>query len=172
MRGRARLIAALALASLAPVVSATPAQILLVRHAEKAEAPKGDPGLSPQGQQRAQALDAALRETRIDAVLTTPFQRTRETAAPLRVRRLLLEIVVPVEGDHISAMLTRLQDLPDHGTALVVGHSNTLAPIIRGLGGPELSDLRECEFDRLYVLDTTPPVRLIQARYGASNPSC
>ena len=151
---------------------AGPARVVLVRHAEKAGAPADDPGLSTAGAVRALALEAALRETRVDAVLTTPFRRTLETAAPLLSRRQLAGTVVPVDGDHVAAVLAQLQALPAGSTVLVVGHSNTLAAIIRGLGGPALPDLRECQFDRLYVLEMNRPVGLIQARYGEPDTGC
>ena len=163
---------ALALILIAGVAHAMPAQVLLVRHAEKASAPAGDPALSEAGRQRAEALKTALRAAAVDAVLTTPYRRTRETAAPLAAARGLEPIVVPTEGDHIAAVLARLRQLPAGSTALVVGHSNTLAPLIRELGGPSLPDLSECEFDRLFVLDTGPPAKLVEARYGATTAGC
>src|SRR5207248_3230286 len=56
--------------------------VILVRHAEKAAVPADDPGLTDAGQARAQALMAIARDAGVDAIITTQFKRTKETARP------------------------------------------------------------------------------------------
>ena len=73
--------------------------VIVVRHAEKADVPGGDPPLSAAGERRSLALLDALREAGVQAVVTTQLQRTRLTAAPL-ARALGLEPeIVPVSSD-------------------------------------------------------------------------
>lgn len=151
---------------------ATPAWVVLVRHAEKVESPGSDPELSAAGELRALALRDALKDFELDAVLITPFRRTRATAAPLAESRKLSPVAVPVDRDHVAAVVARILSLPEGSAALVVGHSNTLASIVRGLGGPDMADLHECEYDSLYLLTLSKRPQLVRARYGAASPVC
>jgi 2,3-bisphosphoglycerate-dependent phosphoglycerate mutase len=63
--------------------------LLLVRHAEPVRTPAGsvtgpaDPGLTPLGFDQAERLAAWLACEPIDAVLSSPMRRARETAQPL-----------------------------------------------------------------------------------------
>mgnify|MGYP001822843450 FL=1 len=61
--------------------------IIFVRHAEKAATPPDDPGLSAAGQRRVAELTRQLRDADvvagIDAIYSTPFRRTQETAQPV-----------------------------------------------------------------------------------------
>lgn len=62
-------------------------ELLLIRHAEPERVPEGpapaDPGLTPAGHDQAAALARWLAAERLDAVVTSPLRRARETAAPL-----------------------------------------------------------------------------------------
>src|SRR3954470_20121554 len=81
-----------------PVIAQTPTAlraVIIVRHGEKAPAPKENPPLSPAGQARAQALLEALREAGITMIITTDQERTRATAAPLAATLHLQTVVVP-----------------------------------------------------------------------------
>jgi probable phosphoglycerate mutase len=74
-------------------------ELLLIRHAEPVRIAEGevagpaDPGLTPQGQEQAARLAAWLAAEGIDAIVTSPLRRARETAAPL-ARALGLEAEV------------------------------------------------------------------------------
>jgi phosphohistidine phosphatase SixA len=72
----------LLLATLPTPAAGQATTVILARHAEKA-APTGDPVLTPVGDQRAQDLARALADVRLAAVITTQYQRTRLTAAPV-----------------------------------------------------------------------------------------
>src|SRR5688572_14427585 len=56
--------------------------VILVRHAEKA-GPSGDVPLSEPGLARANELARVLQGVKIDAIYSTPFERTRKTVAPI-----------------------------------------------------------------------------------------
>jgi hypothetical protein len=42
--------------------------------------------------------------------------------------------------------------LPADATAAIVSHSNTVGPIIKGLTGRSIDEIKEQEFDKLFVL--------------------
>ncbi len=80
-------------------------EILLVRHGESAEADlarpfplldgRGDPPLSDLGRLQAAALADRLGGEQLDAIYTTPLQRTSETAAPIATRLGLVPAIEP-----------------------------------------------------------------------------
>jgi len=146
-----RLVATLALT----FVLALPAiaqEVVLVRHAEKTT--EADPGLTQEGQARAQALAALLRTTPPTMILTSPARRTRETGAPTAAQAGVTSEAVPIPpGDipaHIRLTAEKLATLKPGQVALVVGHGNTVPAAIKTLGGPPIPDLPECAYDRLY----------------------
>src|SRR5688572_19459791 len=61
--------------------------ILLIRHAETTEDARGEELLSEEGTRRAQRLVKVLADVPLTAVHTTPYRRTRETAAPIAAAR-------------------------------------------------------------------------------------
>lgn len=166
MRARLSLMALLALVSLPAL--AEPDLVLLVRHAERAAEPKADPGLTPEGQARAGALATALEHSGVTALITTQFQRTRQTAAPLAAALgLTPEVVATGAGageGHIAAVAAAVRR--QHGVVLVVGHSNTVPAIAAALGGPRLIDFCETSYSHLLVLQGPHLSRL---RYGAAD---
>ncbi len=149
--------------------------VILVRHAEKANVPGNDQPLTAAGQARAVALRAALADAPITHVIVTSRRRTAETAAPLLRSRHLVPLVVPLgRGDsaHVAAVAAAVRRVPRGEAVLVVGHSNTITPIIASLGGPTLPDLCDDEHAAIFVLELdSRPVRLFRLRYGAPDPA-
>ena len=144
---------ALALAFLlspaSPTPAAVPAQkaIFLVRHAEKAKV-KTDPPLSTEGAERARRLADLLRDAGITTILTTEFQRTTQTAAPL-AKRLQVDPVELSAGDP-KAIAARA--LEGNGATLVVGHSNTLPEILAALGVEPAISIADDEYSNLFLV--------------------
>ncbi len=173
MRRRA-LLCLLVVSWVAPAAAADHPQIVvLVRHAEKANAPAGDVTLSDTGQARAEELAMALAEARVDTIVTTQFRRTRDTAAPLGHALKITPIVVQAGADtasHARAVAAAVR--AGGGSVLVVGHSNTVPAIIAALGGPAMSELCENEYANLFTLALVPgqPARLVHGPYGAPDP--
>jgi broad specificity phosphatase PhoE len=157
-------------AAMATPALAMPDLVILVRHAERAAEPAGDPALAPAGEQRAQALAEALAGLRVDAILTTQFRRTRDTAAPLaRALGLQPQVVDAGRGGtaaHVQAVADAVR--AQRGTVLVVGHSNTVTAVLAALGGPKLADLCETSFHHAFLLQpASEPPRWAQFSYGA-----
>jgi broad specificity phosphatase PhoE len=154
--------------SLLAATSAAAQTVILVRHAEKADQ-TSDPILSTPGEERARALAADLPDASVDFVIVTPLQRTRMTAAPTAAANGVTPTEIGFDGGaaaHVAAVVERVRAQPADSTVLVVGHSNTIPLIARGLGA-QSADMADCEYDRLtiVVLGDGSPVT-INGRYG------
>lgn len=141
--------------------------VVVVRHAEKVD-DSADPQLSEAGHARAQALADALAHAGVTAILTTQYERTRSTAAPLGERVGVVPIVVAAAGrTHADDVAARVRELGP-GTIVVVGHSNTVPAIVRALGGPDVGGIPDSAYDDMFVLTLDEKgTRLIRTRYGS-----
>ena len=138
--------------------------VLIVRHAEKNTAMLGaDVPLSDAGRRRAQTLARVAREAGVTAVYVTPTLRTKQTAAP--VAQALGDTLTVV--DSIDETVARLRTRHWGKTVLVVGHSDTVPQIIRGLTGRKAPQFGS-EFDVLYVVTLARDGRssVTRLRYG------
>ena len=127
--------------------------IILIRHAEKetaATADQNDPPLAAVGKERAERLRNRVGRFHPGAIYSTNFQRTRETVAPLAARR------------HLTVQIydaSKPQDLVNTIIAsktkrfVVVGHSNTIPPLVNLLTGKDLfKNLQDPEYSVIWVL--------------------
>lgn len=169
------LMLVLLLVSCAAVANAQAGYVVLARHAEKS-GPTDTASLTPVGQQRATDLAAVLASMRLDAIISTQYTRTRQTAAPTAAQTSLEPMIVEGGGRvsaHAEEVARAIDSLAPGSAVLVVGHSNTLAPIVAALGGPRLADLCDLEYSTLLVLERPAPDapwRFMRARYGAPDP--
>jgi broad specificity phosphatase PhoE len=168
---RAGVIALIALSPLA--LEAQPATVIIVRHAEKASATERDPVLSEIGMQRAKDLQVALADAGIGSVVTTQFQRTRLTASEVLAATKLSPIVVSAGGaTHAADVAAAVKARPAGEVVLVVGHSNTVGPIITALGGPKIGDICDSQYSNLFVMQMTGPTpKLIRGNFGKADPA-
>ena len=124
--------------------------VYLVRHAEKDTA-KTDPALSPVGLVRAQALSTVLARRHPVALFTTDTRRTRATLAPLAAATKLEPQVYDPKQD--VALAARISKEYVGKTVVIVGHSNTLLPLIESLGGvPPVEEIGDDEYDYLFTV--------------------
>lgn len=147
--------------------------IFLVRHAEKCTEPAGDPDLTEYGRQRAQDLTRVLMDVELDAIYSTPFKRTLNTARPLAQMHGVKIIETPAESGFMEAMVSRIKAGEAHNI-LISGHSNTTPVVVNLLAGTTYENLDESEYDRLFIVvlhnDGAASVSIL--RYGApSGPS-
>ncbi|MEM7227566.1 MAG: histidine phosphatase family protein [Planctomycetota bacterium] len=142
--------------------------VILVCHAERADASR-DSALSPPGHARAQDLAAYLLPIHLDAIHSTDYRRTRDTAQPTaNARGLEIELYDPRQLDALAAAV-----IAAGGTHLVVGHSNTTPDAVAAFGGDPGAPIDDAtEFDRLYVLtiDANGHVMTAIRRFGAPSP--
>ena len=126
--------------------------VYLVRHAEKdSTSDRADPTLSAVGQVRAQALRQLLVRHHPVALFTTDTKRTRATLAPLaEATKLEPQVYNPKET---TALALRIRKEYAGKVVVVVGHSNTLLPLIESLGGtPPVEEIGENEYDYLFTV--------------------
>lgn len=151
-------------------LAAGPTTVILVRHAERAAEPAGDPGLTPAGEQRAQALAAALKDAGVGAIVTTQFQRTRLTAKPLAEALGVGAEVIEARGAMHPQEVARAVLARHAGkTVVVVGHSNTVPAIAAALGAPSPDAITDATYDNLFIV-TVPAgggtATIVKAQYG------
>ena len=121
--------------------------IYLTRHAEKLDT-GSDPSLSDAGKLRANNIASMLKKANINAIYSTSYNRTLETAAPLS--ELISVGVQAYDPFDLSGFATSLKTL--EGNTMVVGHSNTTPELVGLLGGDAGTAIDESEYDRLYQL--------------------
>jgi broad specificity phosphatase PhoE len=122
--------------------------IYLVRHSEKDHTSENssDLPLSECGEQRSKALSHFLSEVDLDAVYSTDFRRTINTAMPTADKK-DIEITLYNEEDVKSFSNLLLDNKQD---AVVVGHSNTTGVLAGLLVNNDVEDIELHIYDRIY----------------------
>jgi 2,3-bisphosphoglycerate-dependent phosphoglycerate mutase len=131
--------------------------VYLVRHAEKdmTDTTNQDPGLTPEGEARAEALRALLEGQEVDALYATKYIRTINTLKPLAESRQLE--VRQYEAHDFDNLKEQLLQHHMGETVVVAAHSNTLLPIIEAFGAERpVPDIAETEYDYLFKLTVAP----------------
>jgi broad specificity phosphatase PhoE len=145
--------------------------VIFVRHAEKDLAVADDPPLSAAGRKRVAELTRQLVDADvvagIDAIYSTPFKRTRQTAEPLAAR-----LGIPVEiydPDDNNAVLSSILKNHKGKIILVVAHSDTVPTLIADLGASKkVPPIAENEYDNIYIVSIPwfGKTKTIRLRYG------
>ncbi len=119
--------------------------IYLVRHAEK-ERTAEDPDLTPCGEERSESLRAFFEEVPLEAVYSTDYKRTLNTALPTAgAKELEVKRYPPHTLENMAEQL--LQNQQD---ALVVGHSNTTGVLAGLLVNEDIGAFDESIYNRIY----------------------
>ena len=142
--------------SLFTAVPASPA-VFIVRHAEKqTEGNEKEVPLSAAGQARAKRIAEMLRDAGIVAVYSTDTVRTLSTAAPLAAMMKVQPILYAAAGADgkvdLKPLAEKIRAYQGTRNVLVVGHSNTIAPLIEALGCSESVTVAGSEYDGLWVV--------------------
>lgn len=122
--------------------------IYLVRHAEKdlTGSTAGDPPLTECGGQRAELLSRLLSDVPLEAVYSTNYTRTQNTALPTATSKgLKIKQYDPQNLADFAAVLVKKQQ-----DALVVGHSNTTGVLAGLLVGEEIGEFDLDIYNRVY----------------------
>jgi broad specificity phosphatase PhoE len=128
----------------------TATTFILVRHAETSGS-GSNPNLSVDGQTRANRLSQILDKVNLNAVYSTNFNRTMQTAQPAASSKgLSIATYDPfAPGVLIDQVLASFPG----GYVLVVGHSNTIPDMLNEMVGADLyPDIGESEFDNFFVV--------------------
>lgn len=145
--------------------------IIFVRHAEKNLTVADDPPLNEAGRARAGELARQLADADVvagvDAVYSTPFKRTQETARAVADALDLPVNIYAVDDD--EAVLENILKRHKGKIILVVGHSDTLPVLIANLGASKrVPPIHEDEYDNIYVISIPwfGKTKTIRLRYG------
>jgi broad specificity phosphatase PhoE len=123
--------------------------VILLRHAEKGVEAE-DPDLTPDGKKRAASLVELLRKTKIDAIYSTSYKRTRNTVLPLAEAKGLTVGEFSARMSDVDLLLTKHKG----GTIVLCGHSNTTPATINYLTGnkDEYPAFSDSEYGNLVVV--------------------
>ena len=91
-----------------------------------------------------------LAASGIRAIYTTEYQRTKLLAAPIAKRLGVVPVIIAAK--ETDALLTKVRRHAKDDVMLVVGHSNTLTAILKGLGHAENVTVTEEDFDNLFIV--------------------
>jgi len=142
--------------------------VIVVRHAEVEPGVDPDPNLSLLGRERAARLARVLAKVQsehgVDAVFASEMRRTQQTVAPLAETLSLPINILPAAG--WADLPERLVHEQRGKAVLVVGHSNTIPPLIQALSGESVT-LADGEYDHLYIVfvPRLSRTRLLQLYY-------
>jgi broad specificity phosphatase PhoE len=126
----------------------------LIRHAEKDRGDKNnkDPHLTTIGRKRADNWKKHFKDVDFDAVYSTDYNRTKETATPtLKANDLVLHFYNPSDFK-----IEEFMEKTKGKTVLIVGHSNTTPKFVNALLGEEkYEDIEDHNNANLYKVTFT-----------------
>ena len=142
--------------------------VFALRHADRK--PEPDDELSPAGVARAKLLARMLGESGVRTAFCSSARRTQQTVEPLKAllgNQLDIVIVDTTSANHVQEIVDGVKALPSDAVAAVVGHSDTIGPIVKRLTGRTIDPIAGHEFDKLFVLCVAPGASMVaQTRYG------
>jgi len=145
--------------------------VIFVRHAEKMAEPSDDPGLSEAGLQRAAELARQLVDADVvagvDAIYSTSYRRTEETARP--VADALSLPITSYDASNTATIMDEIVKIHKGKIILVVGHSNTIPALIGNMGASKkVPEIKEDEYDNIYIVSIPwfGKTKTIRLRYG------
>ncbi|MRG47007.1 hypothetical protein GFS24_17930 [Chitinophaga sp. SYP-B3965] len=122
----------------------------VVRHAEKN--PGADSTLTEAGLKRAGKLYRILKDSGITRIYSTPFRRTLQTGDSLRILGNIDTALYKPDSTGES-LLYEISRNNDWGKKiLVIGHSNTLIPILRSLNTFPRDTIGENDYNFLFMV--------------------
>ena len=146
--------------------------VFALRHADRT--PADD--LSPAGRDRAKLLARMLAESGVSIAYRSDAVRAARTLEPLK-QTLGAALTIEEVGFHelnglefhITTIVNKIKALPADAVAVVVSHSNTVGPILQGLGCDPITAIKDTEFDKLFVLSISSgsSAEMVMVRYGS-----
>lgn len=124
---------------------------VLVRHAEKESG--NDPVLTAEGKQRALNLQKILDKQKINAVLSTNFNRTKNTVQPLaEAKGITVQTYESLKQPQLEELISKNKG----GVVLICGHSNTtpaLANLL--LGSDQFKAWDDSDYGNILIVAVT-----------------
>ena len=139
---------------------------ILVRHAETTGV-GSNPGLSAEGQARANELNRILGHVELKAIYSTNFNRTIQTAQPVANSKGVT--ITTYDAFSPATFVESVIASFPKSAVLVVGHSNTTASMLNAmLGSDTYTDLPESEFDNLFIVQVSKigKASVVHLKYG------
>lgn len=140
----------LAIFCFSQVAQAQTKTIILVRHAEKADATSQDPALSAEGKQRAERLVKVAGKYKPGAFYSTNFKRTRDTIGPLAAKR--KKTIAIYDARKPAELLDQItkSKIKRH---IVAGHSNSVPGLANFIGKKDVfKNLDESEYGVIWII--------------------
>lgn len=135
---------------------------IMVRHAEKELDAGKDPNLTKIGIERTEDLVRTLQNVNIDAVYSTPYNRTKKTALPVaKSKGLSLNIHTELSLDGLKKFIDELEVKHKGQTILLSSHSNVI-PMMLKIVKKEDFDPKKIKFINDNVYDDIFIVSFIQ----------
>lgn len=144
----------------------TATTFILVRHAETSGA-GSNPNLSAVGQTRATELNRILSNINLNAVYSTNFNRTLQTAQPTATGKGLT--ITQYDPFAPNTLIDNVLLSFPEGVVLVVGHSNTIPAMLNAMVGSNVfTDIPESEYDNLYIVHVSErgKAKVTHLKYG------
>lgn len=125
--------------------------IYLIRHAEKADNSQ-NPNLSEMGLLRASHWDDIFSAVHFDAIYSTNYNRTKQTAEATALTQKLTVTTYDPKG----FSLQKIKNEHSGQAVLIVGHSNTIPDLVNKLIGQNVyPNIEETNFGNLYIVTIT-----------------
>ena len=123
----------------------------LIRHSEKDLSNPNDknPNLSEIGVQRAENWVEILKNAPLDAVYSTNYNRTKQTAKPIATSNKLETTIYDVKAFDVQKFKSETKGK----VVLIVGHSNTTPHFVNSLiGNQKYQQIKESNYSNLYII--------------------
>jgi 2,3-bisphosphoglycerate-dependent phosphoglycerate mutase len=134
--------------------------LYFIRHAEKntSNPSEKDPDLITEGILRAAHWSLVFDHINFDAIYSTNYKRTRNTALPtVEQKNLTLTLYSPKNFDHLEFLKEN-----KNKTVLIVGHSNTTPFIVNTIIGQALyKQIEDTNYRNLYIINITESGEII-----------
>lgn len=136
-----------------PAAMDNPTTFIVLRHAEKEDAGK-DPNLNSSGLLRAEELQYVLSHVNINAIYSTPYNRTRQTVNPLALKKDIAITEYPAAKPY-DRLINEISAANRGKTVVIVGHSNTVPEILKELSNNTFeTSINEDQYDNLFIVNS------------------
>ena len=141
-----------------------PSTVYLLRHAEKATDPPGDPPLTARGSARARALAEQLADVPVTVIYATQYKRTQQTVEPLAAAKGLKLTIRDAQA--VDELVLEIEALRPGNVIVICAHSNTIPSIAAGLRVTPAISLRSKDYGDLFVIPLGKERKLKRRRFG------